>query len=545
MFWSWLGFPRAFTPPFVALVPGEHGGELRLVGRREIGDSSGKRYQRVTLVIATSLRGGMVDLQRHLQRCLWNPTLFRRIRRLFYACQAYSTFVAGSGIGNSRSVVMSPAIEQHNPAANPAPLHRKPLELILVVEDDDALRKLIEKCLVARGHRTVGVSSGTAALAWLEADTPDLMLLDYSLPDMDGEQLLRRIEARGKQVSFVVATGHGSESVAIEMMKHGAYDYVVKGPAFMLLLPEVIDGALERVRQAKRLAEAEEELCRAHDELERRVEQRTAELAEVNRRLRIEIDERRRAEDRAQQHLAELAHVARLSTVGEMMAELAHELNQPLSAICSHAQACKRLLASGDRDYAEDLAASLNQVNEQGTRAAEIIRRVRRFLVKARPSEAVVEVNAMIRDVAELMSTDARMAGAETVLELAEPLPNVIGDRIQLEQVLVNLMRNGFEALRESDRPQRRLTVRTALDGPNSIVVAVRDNGLGIAAGALDRIFARFFTTKTGGMGMGLSISQSIIKSHGGSLWAVPVSEGGAAFHFTLPIQTGEHSRGN
>ena len=228
-----------------------------------------------------------------------------------------------------------------------------------------------------------------------------------------------------------------------------------------------------------------------------------------------------------------------------MMAELAHELNQPLSAICSHAQACKRLLASGDRDYAEDLSASLNQVNEQGTRAAEIIRRVRRFVVKAKPSEAVVDVNAMIRDVAELMSIDARMAGAETVLELAEPLPTVVGDRIQLEQVLVNLMRNGFEALRESDRQPRRLTVRTALDGPSTIVVAVRDNGLGIASDVLDRIFERFFTTKAGGMGMGLSVSQSIIKSHGGTLWAAPVPEGGAVFHFTLPIQTGEHNRGN
>jgi C4-dicarboxylate-specific signal transduction histidine kinase len=430
---------------------------------------------------------------------------------------------------------MSPAIEQESSEADPVGLGRKPSKLILVVEDDDALLRLIEKCLAARGHRTVGVSSGAAALAWLELHAPDLMLLDYSLPDMHGEQLLRQIKERGKQVSFVVATGHGSESVAVDMMKRGAYDYVVKGAAFILLLPAVVDRALERVRQAKRLAETEEELRRAHDELERRVEQRTAELADVNRRLRIEIDERQRAEDRAQQHLAELAHVARLSTVGEMVAELAHELNQPLSAICSHAQACKRLLACGDRDYAEDLSASLNQVNEQGTRAAEIIRRVRRFVTKAKPSEAVVDVNAMIRDVAELMSIDARMAGAETVLELAEPLPTVFGDRIQLEQVLVNLMGNGFEALRESDRECRRLTVRTALDGPNTIVVAVSDNGLGIAPDALDRIFERFFTTKAGGMGMGLSVSQSIINSHGGTLRAAAVPEGGAVFHFTLP----------
>ena len=440
---------------------------------------------------------------------------------------------------------MSPATEQENVTASPAPLCRTPAELILVVEDDDALLRLIEKCLVAHGHRTVGASSGAAALAWLEHHTPRLMLLDYSLPDMHGEQLLHRIEARGKPVSFVVATGRGSESVAVEMMKHGAYDYVIKGPTFMLLLPAVVDRALQRIRQAERLAETEEELRQTQEELEQRVAHGTLELAEVNRLLRIEIEERKRAEDRAQQHLAELAHVARLSTVGEMMAELAHELNQPLSAICSHAQACKRLLASGEGNCVEDLSASLDQMNEQGTRAAEIIRRVRRFLVKAKPSEAVVNVNAMIRDVAELVSIDARMAGAEIVLELTEPLPAVVGDRIQLEQVLVNLMRNGFEALRESGHIERRLTVRTALDGANTIVVAVRDNGLGIAAEIFDRIFERFFTTKAGGMGMGLSVSQSIVKSHGGSLWAAPVPEGGAGFHFTLPTQNGEQKRGN
>ena len=440
---------------------------------------------------------------------------------------------------------MSPAVEKKNGAAIPDGLQHNPPELILVVEDDDGLLKLIEKCLAANGHRTAGVSSGAAALAWLERHSPRLMLLDYSLPDMHGEQLLRCIEAHGKRVPFVVATGHGNESVAVEMMRHGAYDYVVKGAAFVRLLPAVINRALERVQQSERLAETEEELRQAHDELERRVEQRTAELAETNRRLHVEMDERRRAEELAQQHLAELAHVARLSTAGEMVAELAHELNQPLSAICSHAQACKRLLDSGDRDYAEELASSLNQVHEQGTRAAEIIRRVRRFVVKAKPLEAIVDVNAMIRDVAELMNMDSRLAGAEVAFELTEPLPPVVADQIQIEQVLVNLMRNGFESLRESDRQPRRLTIRTALVGPQNIVVDVHDNGLGIASDAVDRIFERFFTTKDHGMGMGLSVSQSIIESHGGELWTTPAPDGGAVFCFTLPIKTGEHDRGS
>ena len=440
---------------------------------------------------------------------------------------------------------MSPAIEQETGAANADAGQPDPSELILVVEDDDALLKLIERCLAASGHRTVGVSSGAAALAWLDAHTPALMLMDYSLPDMHGEQLLRRIEARGKQVPFVVATGHGSERVAVEMMKHGAHDYVVKGAAFMLLLPAVVDRALERVRQAKRLAETEEELLQAREELERRVEQRTAELASVNRRLRIEIDERKRAEDRAQEHLAELAHVARLSTIGEMVAELTHELNQPLSAICSHAQACKRLLASGDRDCADEVSASLDQVNEQGTRAAEIIRRLRRFVAKGKPLEAIVDVNSIIRDVAEIMNMDARLAGAEMVLELTEPLPPVVADRIQIEQVLVNLMRNGFESLRESDREPRRLTVRTGLVASRYFVVSVHDNGLGLPSDAANHVFERFFTTKADGMGMGLSICKSIIENHGGQLWATPAPDGGAFFYFTLPIDAGEHNRGS
>ena len=451
-------------------------------------------------------------------------------------------------------------------------------EVILVVEDDVALLKLIEKRLAANGHRTAGATDGAAALAWLRRQSPSLMLLDYSLPDMHGEQLLEQMESLGVRVPFVVATGHGSESLAVEMMKRGAYDYLVKGPTFMKLLPAVVDQALERVRQADRLSRAEEQLRQAHDELEHRVQQRTAELAEVNRRLRVEMEERRRAEEQVQWHQAELAHVARLSTVGEMVAELAHELNQPLSAISSYAQALKRQLSPGgcekmgtgaspDADssgltrggsepapifsqspvspnQSEELLASLGQIGEQADRAAEIIRRLRRFVAKAKPLQVVVDLNALIRDVAELMNIDARMAKAEMEFELTEPLPPVVGDRIQLEQVLVNLIRNGFEAMRESEREPRRLTIHTAVDGQRSVVVDVSDKGVGLSPAAIDRVFDRFFTTKPDGMGMGLPISQSIIENHGGRLWVTANADRGSTFHFTLPIDHGEHSRG-
>jgi C4-dicarboxylate-specific signal transduction histidine kinase len=411
--------------------------------------------------------------------------------------------------------------------------------LILVVEDDAALLTLIEKRLATSGHRTVGVANGLSALTWLKQHTPSLMLLDYSLPDMPGGQLLQQIAAEGVRVPFIVATGHGSESVAVEMMKRGAYDYLVKGPAFMKLLPAVVDRSLERARQAERLVRAEEQLRQAHEELEQRVRQRTEELAEANRRLRLEMDERRRAEEQVQQHQAELAHVARLSTVGEMVAELTHELNQPLSAICSYAQACQRLLRSGREDDLTELMASLHQVGEQADRAAEIIRRLRRFVTKAKPVQTAVDINALIREVVELTSIDARMAQAEVCFELADALPSVMSDRIQIEQVVVNLMRNAFEAMRDSEPGFRRLTVRTAFDGPGQIVVDLCDSGVGVSPDMIDRVFDRFFTTKPNGMGMGLAISQSIIKNHGGRLWVNTNANRGSTFHFTLPIDHG------
>lgn len=470
---------------------------------------------------------------------------------------------------------MSPS-DQSEKAAGANSSGPRASELILVVEDDAALRRLIEKVLTANGHQAMGAGDGAAALSCLERCSPRLMLLDYSLPDMRGEQLLEALEKLGKRVPFVVATGHGSESVAVEMMKRGAYDYLVKGPTFMKLLPVVLDQALERVRQAERLAEAEDRLRRAHEELEQRVRQRTAELADANQRLRIEMEERRRAEERAIQHQAELGYVARLSTVGEMVVELTHELNQPLGAICGYAQACVRLIegddkscsvkdtdpaASGDPDpcgatreaasvldtaQTEELCASLRQISDQGNRAAEIIRRLRRFVNKGRPLQARLDLNAIIRDVNGLMSLDARMAEAEVAFELTDGLPPVTGDRIQIEQVLFNLIRNGFDSLRESPPGERRLCISTTLDAANgTIVVAIEDNGAGMPPDVVPHVFDRFFTTKPAGMGVGLSISRSIVENHGGKLWASPAEDRGAVFRFTLPIDRGEERCAN
>jgi C4-dicarboxylate-specific signal transduction histidine kinase len=423
-----------------------------------------------------------------------------------------------------------------NTAVSPRPTDAGGPALILVVEGDAALLALMEKGLAQGGHRAVGVSDGRSALAWLGEHRPNLMLLDGHLSDTPGGQLLRQIAAEGTDVPLVVAVAEGSESAAVEMMKLGADDYLVKGPALGELLPVVVDRALQRARQAERLAEAEEQLRQARGELERRGGQGTEELAETNRRLLREIDERRRTEEQVHRHRVEFAHMARLCTVGEMMAELTHELNQPLSAISSYTQACQRILYSDGADDREELLSSLYQIGVQADRAAEIIRRLRRFVTKAKPVRTAVDVNAIVREVAGLSKIDARMAQAEVCFELSEPLPPALGDRIQIEQVVVNLIRNALEAMRDAEPEWRRLTIRTAGDGPERIVVEVCDGGSGIPAEVIDHVFDHFFTTKPGGMGLGLAVSHSIIENHGGRLWVTRNPKRGSTFHFTLPI---------
>jgi C4-dicarboxylate-specific signal transduction histidine kinase len=416
--------------------------------------------------------------------------------------------------------------------------------LILVVEDDAALLKLIEKRLRASGFHAVIAKDGASALDWLNRDSPDLMLLDYSLPDMRGEQLIEHLHAQGRNIPFVVATGHGNERVAVEMMKRGAIDYLVKNATFMELLPTVVAKAIARAEMAQRLVEAKEQLREAHEDLEIRVQQRTAELAEANRRLRLEIDERRRAEDQVQQHQAELAHVTRLSTIGEMAIELTHELNQPLGAISSYAQACHRFVRFDHPNAKEELLNSLGHIGEQADRAAEIVRRLRRFVTKAKPMQTSVDLNAIIREVIELVDLEVRMTQTEIRLTLTEPLQPVVVDRIQIEQVLVNLIRNAFDALRDTPHEDRQLAFSTTVvDG--HIRVDIADSGRGIPPEMTSHVFDRFFTTKADGMGMGLPISQSIITNHGGTLWFTLNSDRGCTFHFTLPTDPGEHHRGN
>jgi len=247
-----------------------------------------------------------------------------------------------------------------------------------------------------------------------------------------------------------------------------------------------------------------------------------------------DITERRQADDEAKRHRNALAHFGRVSSLGEMATSLAHELNQPLTVISGCAQFCLDRLRS-DKSKPEDLLDSLRQAAEQAERANQIVRRVRNFIQKKEPERNEIDVNDTIRAVSNLLRSDAHEHNSDIALELAEDLPPVTADSIEVQQVVVNLVHNGVEVMAQSTSAPRLLTIRTAARN-GTIEIAVHNNGREIPAEDLDQLFRPFFTTKSTGLGMGLSISRSIVEAHGGSLWATSSRESGTEFHFTLPI---------
>lgn len=249
-----------------------------------------------------------------------------------------------------------------------------------------------------------------------------------------------------------------------------------------------------------------------------------------------DITERRQAEEQARRHQSELAHVARLNTMGEMASMLAHELNQPLAAIVNYTQGCVRRLRSGVGDPS-DLCAVMDEVRGQAERAGEIIRRLRRFVSKGEPRTAEADINNLVREVAGLADPEARQNGVEICLELAEGLGTVQVDAIQIQQVILNLVRNGIDAMSGAGLDKRVLHIRTSpAETGDEIEVAVSDSGIGIPPEIAEEIFSPFFTTKTKGMGVGLSFSRSLIEAHGGRLSMTPNPERGVTFRFTLPM---------
>jgi C4-dicarboxylate-specific signal transduction histidine kinase len=248
----------------------------------------------------------------------------------------------------------------------------------------------------------------------------------------------------------------------------------------------------------------------------------------------MDVTEARRVEEQMHQARADLAHVARVTTLGELTAAIAHEINQPLTALVTQGSACLRWLAR-DPPNLEKARSLVEAMVSSGMRAAEVISRLRAMMKKSPPYRDLLNINDAILAVIALVDAEAQRNRVLLRTELSNDMPLVLGDRIQLQQVILNLIMNAIEAMREIDQTQRKVLVVSRKDESKGALVEVQDSGVGLEGVALDRFFDAFYTTKPDGMGIGLTVSRTIIESHGGQLRALPNVPKGAVFQFQLP----------
>jgi signal transduction histidine kinase len=250
--------------------------------------------------------------------------------------------------------------------------------------------------------------------------------------------------------------------------------------------------------------------------------------------LVVQRARRKRAEAEAAVQRGQLVHAQRVTAVGELAATLAHEINQPLGAIVSNAEAARRLVDPAEPKR-EDLLETLDDIIDDGQRASEVIRRLRAMLQTGATEQKPCDVNGLIAEVFRFLDADLARAGVSTELRLRSGLPLVRGDAIQLQQVILNLLLNAEAAMADGAGEARRLTVETAEGAAGTVEVCVRDTGVGVKEGDLERIFKPFVTTKVSGLGMGLSISRSIVEAHGGTIRAEHNADRGLSVHVELP----------
>ena len=364
---------------------------------------------------------------------------------------------------------------------------------ILHLEDDAKDAELLQAILEAEGivSHITRVDSQADFLAALAQRDFDVIFADYTLPSFDGLSALKIALETCPDVPFIFVSGTLGEELAIEALKIGATDYVLK---------ERLSRLVPSVQRALREAQV-----------------RT---------------ERKRAEEALRQTQAELAHVARLTTLGELTASIAHEINQPLGAMVNSANACVRWLAAQNLERAQQSAV---RIVADGQRAGAIITRIRALAKNAPFRKDWLDLNDTIRDVLALAHSEVQRHRVMLKTHLAEPVPLVRADRIQLQQVLLNLIINAIEAMSGVDDGPREVEVQSAPDAAPGVRVTVRDSGPGLDPQRLDRLFDAFYTTKPHGLGLGLAISRRLIEAHGGRLWATANAPHGAVFQFTVP----------
>ena len=248
--------------------------------------------------------------------------------------------------------------------------------------------------------------------------------------------------------------------------------------------------------------------------------------------------ERKRAGEELQKTRNDLAHVARLTAMGEMAASIAHEVNQPLAAIATYGDACV-LLLSGESPNVNKSLEAIDHIIKDSIRASEVVKRIRGLVKKTSHETTPQDLNQIIMEMVAVTEADVLTRSIQLELNLAPDLPLVLGDGVELQQVVLNLILNGIEAMSEVTDRARELTITSSMNGGGQVVVTVQDSGVGLNSEQTKRIFDPFVTTKPYGLGLGLSISRTILESHGGRLWAEPNQGPGAKFQFTLPTVGG------
>lgn len=278
----------------------------------------------------------------------------------------------------------------------------------------------------------------------------------------------------------------------------------------------------------------EEALREARDELEIRVAERTSDLQKSNSELRKSIQQHEEAQQALMKTQAELARLARILTMGEFTASIAHEVNQPLTAVVNSGNTCLEWLRAEPPNLDEARQAA-ETVVQSGTRAGAVMSRIRALFQQRAPSKNWFDINEAIQELVVLLQQEAANNRITIRTELSADLPLIRGDRVQLQQVVLNLMMNGIDAMRDMREHSKEILVVSRKENSSGIRIAVEDCGVGISPETAEKIFEPFFTTKPEGIGMGLSISRSIVESHEGRLWAMPRPAGGVIFHFTIP----------
>jgi C4-dicarboxylate-specific signal transduction histidine kinase len=284
---------------------------------------------------------------------------------------------------------------------------------------------------------------------------------------------------------------------------------------------------------------SEEALKEARNQLEIRVTERTVELQKSNAELRWTIQEHDKAQEALRETQTELAHLSRVFSMGELTSSIAHEISQPLTAVVTHGHACLEWLSASPPNV-EKARRTTENIIQDGTRAGAVLGRIRSLFKKESPAQDWLDMNEVIGELTIFLRDEASHRGIAIRTRLASDLPRVKGDRVQLQQVVLNLFMNGMDAMNGLTGRPKQVLIRSRRHDARTILISVEDSGVGLRPEIESRVFEPFFTTKPQGIGMGLSISRSIVESHRGHLWAESGRTGGALFQFTIPLDSGD-----